>query len=90
MSSLEQDIGTVGAGGGGGGASEAGSVKVIDMTGPEVRVLNSYDQIHRQHAQPDAVSAVPEGSKEFLPELLHNTALLVEQTEQEILMSDRK
>ena len=84
-----------GAGGGAGGsasgsASEAGSVKVIDMTGPEVRVLNSYNQIHRQHAQPSAVSGVPERSNEFLPELLHNIALLVEQTEQEILMSDRK
>lgn len=76
--------------GGGGAASEAGSVKVIDMTGPEVRVLNSYNQIHRQHAQPDAVSAVPERPNEFLPELLHNVGLLVEQTEQEILMSDKK
>ena len=78
------------SGGTGGGASESGSVKVIDMTGPEVRVLNSYNQIHRQHAQPDAVTAVQEKSNEFLPELLHNIALLVEQTEQEILMSDKK
>ena len=36
----------------GGGAS----VKVIDMTGPQKRVLSSYEEIHNRHARPDGGS----------------------------------
>ena len=35
--------------GGGGGST----VKVIDMTGPQQRVLSSYEEIHDHHSRPD-------------------------------------
>ncbi len=38
---------------GGAGAS----VKVIDMTGPQKRVLSGYDEIHNRHVHPDGASA---------------------------------
>lgn len=31
------------------------SVKVIDMTGPQKRVLSGYDELHNRHAHPDEV-----------------------------------
>ncbi|KAL5481335.1 hypothetical protein EMCRGX_G021472 [Ephydatia muelleri] len=64
------------------------SVKVIDMTGPQKRVLSSYEEIHERHTVPDSAFQ-PEDSKVFLPELLHNITLLVEKTENDILQSDR-
>ena len=64
------------------------SVKVIDMTGPQKRVLTSYEEIHERHTIPDSASQ-PEDSKVFLPELLHNITLLVEKTENDILQNDR-
>lgn len=75
-----------------GSSKGAGSgVKVIDMTGPQKRVLSGYDEIHNRHAKPNEKSqeGVPK-SKLFMPELLHNVQLLVDQTEQDIVQTDRK
>lgn len=36
------------------------SVKVIDMTGPQKRVLSSYEQIHNRHARPDEAAVSSE------------------------------
>ena len=33
------------------------SVKVIDMTGPQKRVLTGYDEIHNRHTHPDETTA---------------------------------
>ena len=66
------------------------SVKVIDMTGPQVRVLNNYGEMKQQHTRPDAGLQEAEENKRFLPVLLDNIDLLVEQTEQEILLCDKR
>ena len=66
------------------------AVKVIDMTGPKVRVLGSYQEMHHQHSRPDVLPAPTERAKEFLPELQENLKLLVEQTEQDILQNDKR
>ena len=41
--------------GGGGGVGQS-SVKVIDMTGPQKRVLSSYEEMHESHALPDQMA----------------------------------
>ncbi|GAB6023942.1 Tuftelin-interacting protein 11 [Chamberlinius hualienensis] len=73
--------------------SRLSKVKVIDMTGPEQRVLSGYHAIHSQHSKPQE-SEVDKGSKtsqQFaLPELMHNLNLLVDMTEQQILRSGRE
>ena len=106
-----------------GGAGPGGGVKVIDMTGPQKRVLTGYDEIHNRHTHPEEASqegvcacvcsccflpSVPpslppslphylplpcEGAPKknmFLPELLHNIQLLVDQTEADIIRTDRR
>ena len=78
-----------GGGGGGGGGAEVGGVKVIDMTGPEKRVLSGYEEIHSRHTKPgDKSTQLKEDI--FLPELLHNVELLVEKTEQEIVQTEKR
>ena len=66
------------------------SVKVIDMTGPQVRVLSNYGEMKQQHTRPNAGLQETEENKRFLPVLLDNIDLLVEQTEQEILLCDKR
>ena len=54
---LTSDTSTGAASKGGGGEA---SMKVIDMTGPQKRVLSSYEQIHNRHARPDEASLTSE------------------------------
>jgi tuftelin-interacting protein 11 len=70
--------------------SQVSGVKVIDMTGPQVRVLNNYSEMSQQHTRPDMASQPSDEGKCFLPVLLNNMDLLVEQTEQEILLVDKR
>ena len=60
------------------------------MTGPQVRVLNNYSEMSQQHTRPDMASQPSDEGKCFLPVLLNNMDLLVEQTEQEILLVDKR
>ena len=62
------------------------------MTGPQKRVLSSYEEIHDRHSRPD--ESRPSSSRDlqqkmFLRELQENIQLLVERTENEILHNDR-
>jgi len=76
-----------------GGLSHLTKVKVIDMTGPEQRVLSGYHAIHNQHSKPleaddDQTTKVYQNFA--LPELSHNLDLLVNMMEQEIIQNDRE
>jgi len=74
------------------------TLKVIDMTGREERVLTGYQSISgQQRPEEDGVSKKPfnalqaKGKVNFeLPELIHNLNLLVDMCEQDIISSDRK
>lgn len=61
-------------------------VKVIDMTGPQQRVLSGYHAISRQQRPSDEWETRKEMkfSNFALPELLHNLNLLVDMCEQVI------
>ncbi|KAK6619473.1 hypothetical protein RUM43_012230 [Polyplax serrata] len=67
-------------------------VKVIDMTGPQQRVLSGYHAISRQQRPSDEWETRKEMkfSNFALPELLHNLNLLVDMCEQDIIENDRK
>ncbi|CAH1395223.1 unnamed protein product [Nezara viridula] len=71
--------------------NELSKVKVIDMTGPEQRVLSGYHAISGTQKPSDEWEIRKE--KEFknfqLPELQHNLNLLVDMCEQDIVTSDR-
>ncbi|CAL1280519.1 unnamed protein product [Larinioides sclopetarius] len=77
-----------------GDASGLSSVKVIDMTGPEQRVLSGYHQIHQQHSKPPEQEAeeskASKGEHFFLPELEHNLKLLKDDEKQKIIRCDRQ
>nr|XP_054774972.1 tuftelin-interacting protein 11-like [Lytechinus pictus]XP_054774973.1 tuftelin-interacting protein 11-like [Lytechinus pictus] len=68
------------------------NVKVIDMTGPEQRVLSGYSEISKGHDKPvETFESVEAGKKMFeMPELMHNLDLLVEMAEQRIIKHDRQ
>ena len=68
------------------------NVKVIDMTGPEQRVLSGYSEIARGHDKPvETFDAEEAAKKSFeMPELLHNLDLLVDMAEQRIIKHDRQ
>ncbi|XP_033628549.1 tuftelin-interacting protein 11-like isoform X2 [Asterias rubens] len=72
----------------------ASSVKVIDMTGPEQRVMSGYSHLGNQHNKPLERLEVEgiEGHKSGfeMPELMHNLDLLVELSEQQIIQHDRQ
>ncbi|XP_022103603.1 tuftelin-interacting protein 11-like isoform X2 [Acanthaster planci] len=72
----------------------ASGVKVIDMTGPEQRVMSGYSHLGKQHDKPSERLEVegPEGKKSAfeMPELEHNLQLLVEMAEQQIIQHDRQ
>lgn len=67
-------------------------IKVIDMTGKEQRVLHGYEalgQISKMAKQGDQDGA--NRPKNFdLPELVHNIDMLIDMTEEKILVSDKK
>ncbi|XP_062521738.1 tuftelin-interacting protein 11-like [Corticium candelabrum] len=69
------------------------SVKIVDMTGPQERVLSGYDQLHNEPVVPDESSDSKIAGDEdqiFLPELMHNMNLLVDLAETEILDTNRQ
>ncbi|XP_076445229.1 tuftelin-interacting protein 11-like [Babylonia areolata] len=69
-------------------------VKVIDMTGKEKRVLSGYHAIGKVHDRPDEeeeVEVVKGGVRSFdMPELVHNLSLLVDMTEEDIVLNERR
>ncbi|KAK3926472.1 Tuftelin-interacting protein 11 [Frankliniella fusca] len=72
--------------------NELSKVKVIDMTGPQQRVLSGYHAISGPQRPADEWETRKE--KKFtnfaLPELQHNLNLLVDMCEQDIIANDRK
>jgi tuftelin-interacting protein 11 len=72
--------------------SQLSKVKVIDMTGPQQRVLSGYHAIARQHCPADEWE-LRKGNKFVnfaLPELQHNRNLLMDMCEQDIIKKNRK
>ncbi|CAB3360945.1 Hypothetical predicted protein [Cloeon dipterum] len=70
--------------------SNLSKVKVIDMTGPEQRVLSGYHAIAGQR-KPIENEGIKEELVHFdLPELMHNLDLIVTMCEQDILDKDRQ
>lgn len=67
-------------------------VTVIDMTGPEKRVLSGYHALGqaKQGADEDYLDTRKTPQNFALPELIHNLNLLVDMSEQEIIAHDRK
>lgn len=74
--------------------SEMSKVKVIDMTGPEQRVLSGYHAIGGGQQRPDETIVTIDARKSSvnfaLPELRHNLDLLVDLCEQDIIQNDRR
>lgn len=73
--------------------SDISRVKVIDMTGPEQRILSGYHAIAGGQKCPDESIAEPDkkSTTNFsLPELQHNLNLIVDMCEQNIIQNDRK
>ncbi|XP_069691056.1 tuftelin-interacting protein 11 [Periplaneta americana] len=72
--------------------SQLSKVKVIDMTGPQQRVLSGYHAIAGQQRPADEWELRKD--KKFvnfaLPELQHNLNLLMDMCEQDIIQNDRK
>ncbi|KAK9500922.1 hypothetical protein O3M35_002085 [Rhynocoris fuscipes] len=72
--------------------NELSKVKVIDMTGPEQRVLSGYHAISGNQKPSDEWDIRKD--KKFtnfeMPELLHNLNLLVDICEQDIIAKDRQ
>ncbi|KAJ8922726.1 hypothetical protein NQ315_007761 [Exocentrus adspersus] len=76
-----------------GSASELSKVKVIDMTGPQQRVLSGYHALSGLKAPPGVEhfeDVVHKKCSNFaLPEIQHNLDLLVDMCEQDIIRLDR-
>lgn len=71
--------------------SKLNSVKVIDMTGPEQRVLSGYHAISNAKISEDGESKLKQKLQNFdLPEFRHNLNILVNKYEQEIIDNDRR
>lgn len=72
--------------------SKMNSVKVIDMTGPEQRVLSGYHAISNAKMSEDGeVKSSKQKLQHFdLPEFRHNLDILVGKYEQEIIENDRR
>jgi len=77
------------------------SIKVIDMTGKEERILTGYQSISGQRRPEEdgsagfstkhSIGSAAQVKKNFeLPELIHNLNLLVDMCEQDIIQTDRK
>lgn len=73
--------------------SELSKVKVIDMTGPQQRVLSGYHALSGPKAPPGVELYEDVIHKECanfaLPEIQHNLDLLVDMCEQDIILCDR-
>ncbi|KAI4462519.1 tuftelin-interacting protein 11-related [Holotrichia oblita] len=76
-----------------GSASELSKVKVIDMTGPQQRVLSGYHALSGLKAPPGVErfeDVVHKKCVNFaLPEIQHNLDILVDMCEQDIIRIDR-
>ncbi|XP_058447585.1 septin-interacting protein 1 [Malaya genurostris] len=73
--------------------SKLSHVKVIDMTGPESRVLSGYHALGQaKMVDEDLYDAKPtkETANFALPELMHNLNLIVELCEQDIIAIDKQ
>ncbi|EDV31907.1 uncharacterized protein Dana_GF14307 [Drosophila ananassae] len=81
-------------------SKKLGNVPVIDMTGPEKRVLSGYHALGQAKITPEETlfdadatekGAGPAPASVFsMPELTHNLQLLVSQSEQEIIAIDKQ
>ncbi|KYQ55054.1 Tuftelin-interacting protein 11 [Trachymyrmex zeteki] len=74
-------------------SSDMSRVKVIDMTGPEQRILSGYHAIAGGQQCPDetVITSDKKSKVNFaLPELQHNLNLLVDMCEQDIVQNDRR
>ncbi|GLH13300.1 Septin-interacting protein 1 [Gryllus bimaculatus] len=72
--------------------SQLSKVKVIDMTGPQQRVLSGYHAIAGQQRPSEEweVRKDKKFSNFALPELQHNLNILMDMCEQEIIENDRR
>ncbi|XP_029660083.1 tuftelin-interacting protein 11 isoform X2 [Formica exsecta] len=74
-------------------SSDISRVKVIDMTGPEQRILSGYHAIAGGQQCPDETVTTSDKKSKVnfaLPELQHNLSLLVDMCEQDIIQNDRR
>ncbi|KAH8255783.1 hypothetical protein KR038_010423 [Drosophila bunnanda] len=80
-------------------SQKLGNVPVIDMTGPEKRVLSGYHALGQAKitpeetlydAEPSEKGAATAVSVFAMPELTHNLQLLVSQAEQQIIAIDKQ
>ncbi|XP_076181741.1 septin interacting protein 1 isoform X2 [Ptiloglossa arizonensis] len=74
-------------------SNEMSRVKVIDMTGPEQRILSGYHAIAGGQQRPDENVVVTDKKTKVnfaLPELQHNLNILVDMCEQDIIQNDRR
>ncbi|KAL0110405.1 hypothetical protein PUN28_013796 [Cardiocondyla obscurior] len=75
-------------------SSDMSRVKVIDMTGPEQRILSGYHAIAGGQQCPDETVITSDKKLKklnfALPELQHNLNLLVDMCEQDIIQNDRR
>ncbi|CAD1471179.1 unnamed protein product [Heterotrigona itama] len=74
-------------------SNEMSRVKVIDMTGPEQRILSGYHAIAGGQQRPDENVVVTDKKSKInfaLPELQHNLNILVDMCEQDIIQNDRR
>jgi len=74
-------------------SNDMSKVKVIDMTGPEQRILSGYHAIAGSQQCPDesVITSDKRSKVNFaLPELQHNLNLLVDMCEQDIIQNDRR
>ncbi|XP_020609353.1 tuftelin-interacting protein 11-like [Orbicella faveolata] len=69
-------------------------IKVVDMTGPETKILTGYGSIAQQHAKPGEVpptTLVRDAEASFsMPELTYNLNLLIDMAETDIIQTDRQ
>ncbi|GAB0089097.1 Septin-interacting protein 1 [Sergentomyia squamirostris] len=73
-------------------SSKLGNVTVIDMTGPEKRVLSGYHALGQTKAADETLYDHKDSKKATnfaLPELMHNLNLIVDVCEQDIIRIDK-
>lgn len=73
--------------------SKHSKVTVIDMTGPEKRVMSGYHALRQaKMTEEDTYEAKPVSELKYfqLPELMHNLNLIVDLCEQDIIANDKR
>lgn len=73
-------------------SSKFSNVRVIDMTGPEARVLSGYHALGQTKITDDLLyehRPTKKCTNFVLPELMHNLNIIVDQCEQEIIKIDK-